>query len=214
MNSLELQAFVCSAGVGQFGGECPAISVFVLVTESSLRRETYEVNTIIVRLALANRSGRSRKASTTLKITVAPAIPIASGQSGRRGEDRERLKDLRATRKSSTAEEYGVAGLISTLCRSPKCHPGPQAAALTTQLRRSYSSIAANLAEGCVRNGDAELGRFCSIAMGSASELECDLLLARDLTLLKGMDYAELARQATEVKRMLTGLIQKLTADR
>jgi len=85
---------------------------------------------------------------------------------------------------------------------------------LTTQLRRSSSSIAANLAEGCGRNGDAELARFCSIAMGSASELDYHLLLARDLTLLNVTDYAELARQTTEVKRMLTGLIQKLTADR
>jgi hypothetical protein len=38
--------------------------------------------------------------------------------------------------------------------------------------------------------------------------------MARDLKLLKVTDYAELARQTTEVKRMLTGLIQKLTADR
>ena len=85
---------------------------------------------------------------------------------------------------------------------------------LTTQLRRASSSIAANLAEGCGRNGDAELARFCSIAMGSASELDYHLLLARDLTLLNVPDYADLARQTTEVKRMLTGLIQKLTADR
>jgi len=54
---------------------------------------------------------------------------------------------------------------------------------LTAQLRRAGSSIAANLAEGCGRNGDAELARFCSIAMGSASELEYHLLLARDLKL-------------------------------
>jgi len=84
---------------------------------------------------------------------------------------------------------------------------------LTTQLRRSASSIAANLAEGCGRNGDAELARFCSIAMGSASELEYHLLLARDLKLLNATDYTELEQQATEVKRMLTGLIQRLTAD-
>jgi len=75
---------------------------------------------------------------------------------------------------------------------------------LTTQLRRAASSVAANLAEGCGRNGDAELARFCSIAMGSASELDYHLL----------RDYTELAQQATEVKRMLTGLFQKLTADR
>jgi four helix bundle protein len=83
---------------------------------------------------------------------------------------------------------------------------------LTTQLRRSASSIAANLAEGCGRNGDAELARFCSIAMGSASELEYHLLLARDLKLLNAADHTDLAQQATEVKRMLTGLLQKLTA--
>ena len=85
---------------------------------------------------------------------------------------------------------------------------------LTTQLRRASSSIAANVAEGCGRNGDAELARFCSIAMGSASELEYHLLLAKDLKLLDAPDHTALADQTTEVKRMLTGLHQKLTADR
>ena len=85
---------------------------------------------------------------------------------------------------------------------------------LTTQLRRSCASVPANLAEGCGRNGDAEFARFCSIAMGSASEVEYHLLLAKDLQLIKPKDYGELAERATEVKRMLAALIQKLTADR
>ena len=85
---------------------------------------------------------------------------------------------------------------------------------LTSQLRRCSSSIPANLAEGCGRNGDAEFARFCSIAMGSASELEYHLLLAKDLKLVKAKDYAELSQRATELKRMLTGLLQKLNADR
>jgi four helix bundle protein len=55
--------------------------------------------------------------------------------------------------------------------------------------------------------------RFCSIAMGSASELEYHLLLARDLKLLEVTDYDDVTQQTTEVKRMLTGLLQKLTAD-
>ena len=92
--------------------------------------------------------------------------------------------------------------------------PGYERYGLSAQLRRSSASIAANLAEGCGRNGDAELARFCSIAMGSASELDYHLLLARDLKLLNATDYADLARDTSEVKRMLTGLIQKLTADR
>ncbi len=85
---------------------------------------------------------------------------------------------------------------------------------LTSQLRRSSASVAANLAEGCGRSGDAELARFCSIAMGSASETEYHLLLARDLKLIEPKDYEELAQRATEVKRMLTALLQKLNADR
>jgi four helix bundle protein len=85
---------------------------------------------------------------------------------------------------------------------------------LTSQLRRSAASIPANLAEGCGRNGDAEFARFCSIALGSASELEYHLLLARDLKLIQPRDYEELAARVTELKRMLTALFQKLNADR
>ncbi|HNY39394.1 MAG TPA: four helix bundle protein [Bryobacteraceae bacterium] len=85
---------------------------------------------------------------------------------------------------------------------------------LTSQLRRACSSIPANLAEGCGRDGEAEFARFCSIAMGSASELEYHLLLARDLKLIKSMDHAALSQSAIEVKRMLTTLIQKLKAVR
>jgi four helix bundle protein len=84
---------------------------------------------------------------------------------------------------------------------------------LTSQLRRACSSIPANLAGGCGRNGDAEFARFCCIAIGSASELEYHLLLARDLKLVKPKDHEELAQRAIEVKRMLTALIQKLNAD-
>ena len=50
--------------------------------------------------------------------------------------------------------------------------------------------------------------------MGSASELEYHLLLARDLQLIKPKDHAELSQRATELKRMLTALLQKLNADR
>jgi four helix bundle protein len=85
---------------------------------------------------------------------------------------------------------------------------------LTSQLRRSCSSIPANLAEGCGRNGDAEFSRFCSIAAGSASELEYHLLLAKDLDLINARQYEALTRRTTEIKRMLVGLFQKLNADR
>ncbi len=80
-------------------------------------------------------------------------------------------------------------------------------------MRRASVSIGANIAEGCCRKGDCELGRFLQIAMGSASELEYELLLAKDLSFLKADEYGHLSSEVTEVKKMLTALIFKLRAD-
>jgi len=84
---------------------------------------------------------------------------------------------------------------------------------LTSQIRRSSASIAANIAEGCGRGGAAELSRYLQIALGSASELEYHLLLARDLKILSVPAHESLEQRATEVKRMLASFIQKLTTE-
>ena len=81
---------------------------------------------------------------------------------------------------------------------------------LTSQLRRSCASIPANIAEGCGRSGDVELGRFMQIAMGSASELEYHLLLAHDLNFLDPPNYNRLSEGAIEAKRMLSTFINRL----
>jgi four helix bundle protein len=85
---------------------------------------------------------------------------------------------------------------------------------LTSQMRHAASSIPSNIAEGCGRDGDPELSRFCTIARGSASELEYQILLSRDLKLMQADDYAQLTQQAVEIKRMLTVLVQKLNAEK
>lgn len=103
--------------------------------------------------------------------------------------------------------------LTLAVYRATAAFPREELYGLTSQLRRACSSIAANLAEGCGRNGDAEFARFCSMAMGSASELEYHLLLAKDLKLIKPADYEELGQATIELKRMLTALRQKLNAD-
>lgn len=84
---------------------------------------------------------------------------------------------------------------------------------LTSQIRRAASSIPANIAEGCGREGDAELSRFLRIAMGSANELEYHLILSRDLGYLTADSYEATAGSVSEVKRMLSGLISRLKAD-
>ena len=91
--------------------------------------------------------------------------------------------------------------------------PREETYGLVSQIRRAASSIPCNIAEGCGREGDPELARFCLIARGSASELEYQLLLARDLKLMQPQDYEKLSEQTVEIKRMLTVLVQKLTAE-
>jgi four helix bundle protein len=79
---------------------------------------------------------------------------------------------------------------------------------------RSTSFCVAYMAEGSGRQGDVAIAHFCSMAMGSANEVEHHLLPAKDMKALKPADYQTLAPCATELKRVLTALIQKLKADR
>ena len=85
---------------------------------------------------------------------------------------------------------------------------------MTSQVRRRSSSIAANIAEGCGKRGNAEFQRFLGVAAGSASELEYHFLLARDLELLVPADCEKLNSGVLEVKRMLASLIKKVHDDR
>jgi four helix bundle protein len=103
--------------------------------------------------------------------------------------------------------------LTLAVYRATSGFPREELYGLTTQIRRASSSIPANVAEGCGRQGDAEFARFCSIALGSASELEYHLLLAKDLRLMKEAEHADLSDRTTELKRMLTALRQKLKAE-
>ena len=118
------------------------------------------------------------------------------------------MKDFRQLKVWQKAHELTLAVYQLTAT-----FPREELYGLSSQLRRAGSSIAANLAEGCGRNGDAELARFCSMAMGSASELEYHLLLGRDLKLIKDKDYEALDHRTTELKRMLAALMQKLNAE-
>ncbi len=104
-------------------------------------------------------------------------------------------------------------GLTLDIYKSSRAFPREEIYGLTSQMRRSSASIGANLAEGTCRKGDVEFGRFVQIAMGSASELEYHLLLAKDLELLKSLDYERLSGEVIEVKRMLASLLVKLIAE-
>ena len=112
------------------------------------------------------------------------------------------FKNLAVWKKSHTLT-VDVYGMTRSL-------PKDEMYGLMSQLKRACVSIEANLAEGCGRGSDADFGRFVQIAMGSASEVECHLLISHDLNLLDVTQYQELNFRVVEVKRMLAALLKRL----
>ena len=102
--------------------------------------------------------------------------------------------------------------LVLDVYRTTTRFPREELYGFTSQLRRSAVSVSSNIAEGCGR-GRADFARFLRIAMGSASELEYQLLLAAELDFLGHDDARAFQERSQEVKRMLAALISKLTAD-
>lgn len=81
---------------------------------------------------------------------------------------------------------------------------------LTSQIRRSVSSIPTNIAEGCGRGSDKDFARFIQIAMGSASETSYLLVLISDLNYISKGIFQDLMELVNEVMKMLSSLLKTL----
>ena len=119
------------------------------------------------------------------------------------------MKDFRDLKVWQCAHQITL-----TVYRCTRNFPREETYGIVGQLRRCSASVAANIAEGCGRSGNAEFGRFLTMAMGSASELEYFLLLARDLEYLAAEKYTLVAQEVLTMRRMLNRLISKVQTDR
>ena len=100
--------------------------------------------------------------------------------------------------------------LVLQVYRVTQPFPAAELYGLSSQMRRAAASIPSNLAEGIGRDSQAELARFSRIALGSASELQYQLLLARDLGYLEEELYREMDEEVDHVRRMLAKFIRTL----
>ncbi|MCL5428808.1 MAG: four helix bundle protein [Chloroflexi bacterium] len=119
------------------------------------------------------------------------------------------MKDFRKLQVWQKSHHLALA-----IYRATKDFPKSELYSLTSQMRRSATSIPSNIAEGSGRGSDADLRRMLQIAFGSASKLEYQLLLAQELEFINKASYQKLDDQITEIKRMLSSLMKKLKADR
>ena len=90
--------------------------------------------------------------------------------------------------------------------------PADERFGLTSQIRRCALSVPSNIAEGSARGSDADFSRFIHIAMGSAAELDYQMLLAHDLNFMDSSEYQRLADELAEIRRMLNAFNQTLRA--
>lgn len=74
---------------------------------------------------------------------------------------------------------------------------------LISQIKRSAVSIPSNIAEGSGRNGSKEFNHFLAVALGSAFELQTQLILIRELNLLPEEKINALLSEVSEIQRMI-----------
>ena len=117
------------------------------------------------------------------------------------------MKDFRRLQVWTKSHELALAVYHSTAT-----FPKSEMFGLASQMRRAAASIPSNIAEGCGRDGDGDLGRFLQIASGSASELEYQLVIARDLKYVAPEDFKSISNRVDEVSRMLTSFRQRVQA--
>ena len=96
--------------------------------------------------------------------------------------------------------------LVTAIYSITKSFPGEERYGLTSQIRRAAVSIPANIAEGAARQTDREFHQFLSIAQGSSSELETELLIAKNLGYLTPDEHDRIYHEVNTIARMIVGL--------
>ena len=108
--------------------------------------------------------------------------------------------DLRAWQEAMT--------LVKDVYQITASFPKDEIYALTSQMRRAAVSIPSNIAEGAARTGDKEFLQFLSISRGSLSELETQLIIAKELGYM--LELNEIMLKMDGLFGLLGGLMKSL----
>lgn len=81
---------------------------------------------------------------------------------------------------------------------------------LCDQLQRAVVSISSNIAEGAAKPSDIEFAHFLDTALGSAFEVETQLLITKNIGYISPEIYDSLLSELNEIERQISGLISKL----
>ena len=97
--------------------------------------------------------------------------------------------------------------LVREIYRATGAFPKDELYGLTSQLRRAAVSIPSNIAEGQARYSKREFHHFLNNARGSLADVETQIMLATELRYISSADAKALLAKASELGRILNGLI-------
>lgn len=113
----------------------------------------------------------------------------------------KKFTDLRAWKENHQ--------FVVEIYKMVKVLPQEEQFGLANQIRRAAVSVTSNIAEGFGRDSFQEKLRFYYIARGSLTEVQSQLMIAKDVGYIEGNTFEQLINQSTECHKVLTGLIKK-----
>jgi len=96
--------------------------------------------------------------------------------------------------------------LVLMIYESTKKFPREEIFGLVNQMRRCSVSITSNVAEGFSRKTIKEKIQFYSMSVGSLTELQNQLVIARDVRYLRKEEFSKIAKQTIVVHKLICGL--------
>ncbi len=96
--------------------------------------------------------------------------------------------------------------LVTEIYECTKKYPQIEQYGLTNQIRLSAVSVPSNIAEGVGRSSTKEFAHFLSIALGSLTELETQLIISKNLLFLEKDTFEHLMEQIIAIRKMIVGL--------
>ncbi len=100
--------------------------------------------------------------------------------------------------------------LVTEIYKGTKLFPDNEKFNLVTQMQRAATSIASNIAEGSGRNSSAMFKQFLTISLGSAYELETQIIISNKLFYINDEYCSELIKSVQEIQKMIYGLYNSI----
>ena len=99
---------------------------------------------------------------------------------------------------------------VLNIYRITESFPRKEMFGLASQMQRAAVSVTSNIAEGFSRQSNKDKSHFYTMALGSLTELQNELLLARDLAYITNEKFLSVADQSVKIHKLINGLIKYL----